>query len=74
MKKDIYDVQIKRGMKFILTEGNDGVGAKVGDIVKVTSVTAMGQASDGRFNDYENIRVGNGKFTWRVSRSDLKQS
>lgn len=74
MAKDIYDVQIKRGMKFTLKEDDSAVGAKAGDVVKVTSVMAMGAPSDGRYSDYENLRVGNGKFTWRVDRGSLEVS
>lgn len=67
----IYDLQIKKGMKFTLLEDSESTGAKKGDVVKVTSVTAMGMPSDGFENDYERIRVGNGKFTWRVERASL---
>jgi hypothetical protein len=69
----IYKIQIKKGMKFALTTAHKDMGAKVGDIVKVTSVTAMGYPSDGWDNDYENLRVSNGKFSWRISRGELKQ-
>lgn len=72
MAKDIYSIQIKRGMKFRMTESSPSVKSKIGDVVKVTSITEMGQASNGFYSDYENIRVSNGKFSWRVSRSDLK--
>ena len=68
---DIYDVIIKKGMKFALLEADKSTGSKKGDIVKVTSVTAMGMPSDGFYNDYEKIRVSNGKFTWRLDREDL---
>lgn len=68
----IYKIQIKKGMKFALAEAHKDCGAKAGDVVKVTSVTAMGYPSDGWDNDYENLRVSNGKFSWRVSRSSLK--
>lgn len=68
----IYDVKMKRGMKLRLKEDHADVQAKAGDIVKVTSVTAMGCLSDGTYNDYENLRVSNGKFSWRVCREELE--
>lgn len=68
----IYNVQIKKGMKFILTTDHPSASAKKGDTVTVTSVTAMGYKSDGHYNDYERIRVSNRKFSWRISREDLK--
>jgi hypothetical protein len=75
-KTDIYTIKIKRGMKFKLAENeyNDysRQGAKAGDVVKITSVTACGYPSDGTYNDYENLRVSNGKFSWRISRDDLE--
>jgi hypothetical protein len=71
---DIYDVVIKKGMRFILLEANKTAGAKKGDIVKMTSVTSVfrGVPSDGRYNDYELLRVSNGRWSWRVSRSALR--
>lgn len=68
---DIYDVQIKKGMKFALIATDKSVCAKKGDTVKVTSVAAMGMPSDGHYNDYEMLRVSNGKYSWRISRDDL---
>jgi hypothetical protein len=59
---DIYDVQIKKGMKFALLEDDKAVGANKGDVVKVTAVTAMGSPSNGYYNDYELVRVSNGKY------------
>lgn len=70
-KPDIYAVQIKKGMKFKLREASPDTAAKKGDIVTVTSVTAMGSPSDGRYNDYERIRVSNKKFSWRIDRGSL---
>lgn len=68
---EIYKIQIKRGMKFTLLEANKDAKAKQGDVVKITSVTAMGYPSEGFYNDYENLRVSNGKYSWRVSRESL---
>jgi hypothetical protein len=67
----IYDIQIKRGMKFALQAAHPSSKAKKGDVVKVTSVTAMGRPSPGFYNDYEALRVSNGIYSWRVSREDL---
>lgn len=70
----IYDVQLKKGMKAYLTRDNEDAQAKAGDQVKITSVKAMGLPSDGFSNDYENIRVSNGKFSWRISREDISMT
>lgn len=69
----VYKIQIKKGMKFILLVDNKSTGAKRGDVVKVTTITSIfkGQGSDGRYSDYEMIRVANDKYSWRVSRSYL---
>lgn len=68
----ICQLQIKKGMKFALTVDAKDQGSKKGDVVKVTSVSAMGVPSDGHYNDYEMLRVSNGKFSWRISRESLK--
>ena len=67
----VMNTLIKRGMKFALKTDHKSTGSKAGDAVKVTSITAMGRPSNGYGNDYEQIRVSNGKWTWRLDRGDL---
>jgi hypothetical protein len=64
----LHDLQIKKGHKFSLIDAHKSVGAKAGDVVTVTSIS---KEMDGWYFDYENIRVTNGKYSWRVSREDL---
>jgi len=69
----VYKMLFKKGMKCILLSNNESTEAKRGDVVKVTTVTSTfkGVGSSGYYNDYEMLRVSNGKWTWRISRSEL---
>lgn len=69
----IYELRIKKGMKFFLLADEKSAGAKRGDVVTVTTVPSVfkGQGSNGLYNDYEMLRISNGKYSWRASRSIL---
>lgn len=53
-------VKPRVGQSVRLAEDNESVGCKRNDTVRVTSVRNLG-------TDYENIRVSNGSYSWRVS-------
>jgi hypothetical protein len=67
----VVEGELKRGMKVKLLEDNLRTEAKAGDIVKITSLTVFGRPYAGAECDYEVMRVGNGKFTWRISRPEV---
>jgi len=69
----VYEMIFKKGMQCYLLIDEKNVGSKRGDIVTITTVTSIfkGFRSDGSYSDYEMLRVSNGKYTWRISRSYL---
>ena len=56
---------LKKGMKVILPESNPNSKYKKGEVVKVTKAENPG-------SDFEQIRVCNEHYSWRVSSCGMK--